>query len=197
MTFLSNTHKGELCAVISGLMYGLVGYFGVHITNAGNSIGAMTFWRCLISAAIAYILLFRKSIKIKITPDLWKIFIYGALFYGPCSMLFFYASHYIGTGLAMVIFFTYPAIVVIINKFLYKTNISIIYYTSIAIILAGMVLLADLGDTKFSITGIILGLLSALGYGCYISTSQKVKNVDPALSTCVGMCIFWFDIDGF
>jgi len=183
---LSNTNKGELYATISGLMYGLVGYFGINIINAGNSVGNMTFWRCIISAIIAAIIILLKCTKLEVKKsDIFKIFIYGAIFYGPCSMLFFYASRYIGTGLAMVIFFTYPAIVVLINKFLYKNTISRIYYISITVILVGMFFLADFGDTKFSITGIILGLFSALGYGCYMASSQSVSNVDPVLSTCV------------
>jgi len=186
MKLLSSTYKGELCAATSGLMYSLIGYFGIHIINAGNSVGNMTFWRCATSAIIAAAIMLPKYKAIELNKsDLFKIFIYGAIFYGPCSMLFFYASSYIGTGLTMVIFFTYPAIVVIINKFLYKTNISGIYYASITVILIGMLFLADLGDTKFSITGIILGLLSALGYGCYIAASQNVRNVDPVLSTCI------------
>lgn len=183
---LSNIHKGELYAIISGLMYGLVGYFGVNIINAGNSVGNMTFWRCFISAIIAVIIMLPRCNRLEIKKsDSFKIFIYGAIFYGPCSMLFFYASSYIGTGLAMVIFFTYPAIVVLINRFLYKNPISKIYYISITVILVGMFFLADFGDTKFSIIGIILGLFSALGYGCYMVSSQNIVNVDPVLSTCV------------
>jgi len=183
---ISNTHKGELYAATSGLMYGLVGYFGIHIINAGNSVENMTFWRCFTSAIISAIIIFLKYKAVEIHKSyLFKIFIYGVIFYGPCSILFFYASEYIGTGLAMVIFFTYPAIVVIINRFLYKTHISNIYYASITIILIGMLFLADLGDTKFSIIGIILGLSSALGYGCYIAASQNIKDVDPIFSTFI------------
>ena len=183
---ISNIRKGELYAAISGLMYGLIGYFGIHIINAGNSVENMTFWRCFTSAIIAAITMLPKHKSIDVNKrDLFIIFIYGAIFYGPCSILFFYSSNYIGTGLAMVIFFTYPAIVVIINKFLYKTNISGIYYASITIIFIGMLFIADLGNIKLSITGIILGLFSAVVYGCYIAASQNVKDVDPIVSTCI------------
>jgi drug/metabolite transporter (DMT)-like permease len=185
-SLISNTHKGELYAAASGLMYGLVGYFGIHIINAGNGIGNMTFWRCFTSAFIAAAIILPEYKALDFNKyDLFKIFIYGALFYGPCSILFFYASSYIGTGLAMVIFFTYPAMVVIINKFLYKNHISKIYYVSIGAILIGMFFLADLSNAKFNIIGIILGLFSALSYSGYMITSQNVNNINVVLSTCI------------
>ena len=186
MKFLSNIHKGELYAAISGLMYGLIGYFGVQIINAGNTISNMSAWRYIVASIIAAMIFFSKNKKITINKsDLFKIFIYGAIFYAPCSMVFFYASEYIGTGISMVIFFTYPAIVILLNRMLYKTQINRLYYLSIAIIFLGMILLADFSDAQLNMIGIIFALFSALGYGCYITACQNISNTDPVLSTCV------------
>ncbi len=186
MKLLSDTHKGELYAATSGLMYGLIGYFGVQIVNAGNTIGNMSSWRYITASLIAIIILISRSTKVTINhSDLLKIFVYGAIFYSPCSMVFFYASKYIGTGISMVIFFTYPAIVILLNKILYRTQINRLYYLSIAIIFLGMILLADLSDAQLNVKGILLALCSALGYGCYITACQNMRNIDPVLSTCV------------
>lgn len=190
---LLKRYKGEIYATLSGLMYGLVGYFGIQIINDGHTIATMTFWRCITSALIAFIILKVRGYKLALySPDVLKVFIYGAVFYGPSSILYFYASQHIGTGLAMVIFFIYPAIVVIINRVLYKIHISPIYYISIATIVGGMVLLADLGKGEFDLFGIILGLLSSLGFGAYVALCKTVEKIDPITSTfvvCLG-CAF-------
>lgn len=193
MKILTDTHKGELYAAISGLMYGLVGYFGIQIINAGNTISNMSSWRYIISFIIIIIVIIIQY-KEKPIPklDLFKIFIYGAIFYCPCSILFFYASEYIGTGISMVVFFTYPVIVIALNSLFYKVAIHKLYYLSVAIILSGMILLADFGDANLNMTGFIFGMLSSLGYGLYITSSQNIKNIDPVISTsivCLG-CAF-------
>ena len=186
MKLLSNTHKGELYAATSGLMYGLIGYFGVQIINAGNTVSNMSSWRYITAFFIAATILVIQSKKLSINrSDLFKIFIYGAKFYSPCSMVFFYASEYIGTGISMVIFFTYPAIVILLNRILYKTKINRLYYLSITVIFVGMTLLADFSDAQFNVNGILFALCSAIGYGCYITACQNIKNIDPVLSTCV------------
>ena len=146
----------------------------------------MSSWRYIMATLIAAIILMFRNKAVTINSyELFKIFLYGALFYGPCSMAFFYASEYIGTGISMVIFFTYPAIVILLNRILYRTEINKLYYISIAIIFLGMILLADLSEAQLNIKGIMFALFSAIGYGCYITSCQNMDNIDPVLSTCV------------
>src|SRR5438132_7429592 len=109
---LSNENKGTLYAIISGLFYGLVGYFGISVVHANFSISNMLFWRFLISILLIILFLTPKIRQIKINDRaIWGAFISGAIFYSSSSVTYFMASSYIGTGLSMVIFFTYPAFV--------------------------------------------------------------------------------------
>lgn len=111
-----------------------------------------------------------------------KMMLYGGVFYTASATIYFSACSYIGTGLAMVIFFTYPAIVMLFNWILYKIQPTRSYFTAIAIIIIGLILLADLNGAKVNIAGISFAVLSAIAYASYILLSKKIQN-SPLIST--------------
>ena len=181
---LSNEQKGSLYAIASGFLYGFVGYFGMSAMNTQLSAANMLFWRFLISA-LAVLPMVLWSYKANARPnvqEMWKAYLSGLLFYSISTLLYFLASPYIGTGLSMVIFFVYPAIVMFINYLFYKTAISHQYGIAITIILFGLCLLVDLKALTFDVIGITLSLLSALFYAAYIIASKQ-NRLDPMLST--------------
>jgi drug/metabolite transporter (DMT)-like permease len=177
--------QGELYAILSGLMYGLVGYFGSKI-SVEIGIGAMTFWRCLSSALVALIMLILWSRNYQFTFREFLIsFFSGFLFYGPSSIIYFYSSQHIGTGIAMTIFFIYPAFVILLNRFIYGIKASKNYYYAILIIFIGMVLLSDITEHNLEITGISLGVISAFCYAFYMIASSKVTHMDTIFATVI------------
>jgi drug/metabolite transporter (DMT)-like permease len=187
---LSDQYKGAIYAILSGLSYGFLGYFGVKLMESGLSIYNMLFWRFIISALFIALILFSKIVK---TPKdsenahlkiLLQVFFSGALFYAPCTIIYFFSSEYIGTGLAMVIFFTYPAIVMLLNKVFFRVKITKNSYFAFIILAVGMILLADPNGFKFDLVGVLLGVLSAAFYAAYIIASSKI-TVTPLLSTFV------------
>ena len=183
MKFLSNYQKGALYAITSGLCYSLLGYFGVTIMQAGSSVFNMLFWRFLISALFVLILLIPKYKTILQSPkSILKVLISGMAFYGTSSIAFFMSSCYIGTGLAMIIFFIYPAIVMIVNIVFYKAPFSKIYCVAFLIIIIGLTLLVDMQDFALDIIGVGLGIATAIFYAIYMVMSEKVE-VHPILST--------------
>ncbi len=183
MTLLTPENKGALYAITSGLFFGLVGYYGMSIINANLSVSTMLFWRFLVASMVIGIVLVVQRKKIACNgSELLKVFFYGAALYSLSTMIYFTASKSIGTGLGMVIFFTFPAMIMIINWILYRTKIPKSYYAALALILVGMVLLVDISEFKFDIIGICLGLVSAFFYACYGIASKK-SRLDPLLST--------------
>jgi drug/metabolite transporter (DMT)-like permease len=183
MTFLSDHHKGALYAISSGLCYGLLGYFGMSVIKADFSVYSMLFWRFFVATLFMALLLvpqYKHLLREK--TQLSKAFVYGLLFYGSSTTLYFMSSQYIGTGLAMVIFFTFPAMVMLINIVFYKATIHKIYYLAFAMIVIGMSLLVNPQSMSFDLYGIGLGVLCAFLYACYIAASKKI-TVPPMLST--------------
>lgn len=172
---MSHKKNGAFYAALSGLFFGLIGYFGVSAMNANISVNNMLFWRFFISSLFLGILLIPHIKKLSFNvKELATITFYGAAFYGTCSILYFVATQYIGSGLSMVIFFTYPSIVLLINFLFFKQKISKIYYLALLIIFLGMILLVN-GDTfSFNLMGISLSLLSALLYALYLIASKGI-----------------------
>lgn len=198
---LLNHHLGTLSAVLSGLFFGLIGYFGVSLMQAHISISTMLFWRFFVSSLFIGLLLLPKIKKIEWN---WKeqiaVFILGIVFYGGCSFLYFIATEYIGSGLSMVLFFTYPSMVMLINFLYYKEKISQFYYLAIIIIFLGLILLTQGSEFRFSGFGIILSLLAAICYASYLVLSKNIK-LPTLISTlmvslgamCVSLVIALFD----
>lgn len=181
--WFSREYLGMLYAILSGLLYGFLGYFGMSIIRDDISVTNMLFWRFLISTLFIALLLIPKFNKLQDNPkELFKVFLYGIAFYSISSMIYFFASEYIGTGLAMVIFFCHPAIVLLINYLFYKTKITKIYYLAITLIFLGMCCLIDLHELKLDIFGIVLAILSAVLYAAYIVVSKR-NTVSPLNSS--------------
>lgn len=162
-------------AVSSGLLYGLLGYFGVKLIGSGISVFALSFWRFVVSMAfLSVIFLYKrpplKRGQIKLHG---KAFLAGAIFYVAPSILFFSASRYIGTGQAMVIFFVYPVFVMLLNWLFDKKPIKPLYFLSFGLILTGMIFLVDLREASFDFLGIGLSLLCALFYAIYVVLGKK------------------------
>ena len=124
------------------------------------------------------------------------VLLYGTVFYTGCSIFYFVASKYLGTGLSMVVFFTYPAMVMILNWLIYKTKITKRYYLSIALILIGMSLLIDRHEFTVDILGIGAGVLSSFFYALYILSSKKsrLSALSSTLTLSLGCALACFII---
>ncbi len=182
MSSMTSPKKGLLLAGLSGLLYGLLGYFGTRLLETGLSVYTMSFWRFLGSFLLAlFLIFFTKENKGSIKQHLNILFI-GAIFYTAPGILFFMASPLIGTGQAMVIFFIFPAFVMILNRIFYKEAIKNRYLWSFLVIIIGLILLVDLSELSFDLMGISLSLLAAFFYAIYLFLSAK-SRLSPISST--------------
>ncbi len=189
---INQEYRGSIYAILSGFLYGFIGYFGLSAMNGNLSASTMLFWRFLISSMIILIIMLP---KIKKNNDSYKnmflAFLTGAFFYGISTWLYFLASNYIGSGLAMVIFFTYPVLIMLLNYFFYGQAIPQVYYFAILVILMGMTLMVDMDALSFNLWGILLGIASAFFYACYVIGSKR-NELSPNMSTfmvCLGCMV--------
>jgi drug/metabolite transporter (DMT)-like permease len=192
---ISIEQRGSIYAILSGFLYGFVGYFGVSIIHSSISITNMLFWRFMIASLVIGVILFLTKPKQFPHKDMCIAFVNGAIFYGLSTWLYFLACPYIGSGLAMVILFTFPAMVMLLNHFIFKKEIPTIYYFALAIIIIGMCFFIDKNEIRVDIVGIVLSIFSALSYAGYIVSSKKITSLTPMLSTlmiCSGCATTFF-----
>lgn len=180
-TTVLSSQKGNWLAITSGFLYGLLGYFGMRLIGTGMSALNISCWRFLLSFILMLTIFLFSSRKCHFTKEYIQAFLNGALFYAAPSSLFFLGSQYIGTGQCMVIFFSFPVFVMMLNRIFYGQVIKRRYFISFLIIIIGLIMLVDVKEVNFDILGIGLGLLSAVFYAFYVVFSKKI--ILPALPT--------------
>lgn len=190
--------RGILLTALSGILYGSIGYFGSTLMANGLTLYEMLMWRFLASTVcLIPVLPFICSYSDirKHSLALLQLVGLGIIFYGAGTGFYFAAGQSIGTGLAMVIFFTYPIFVVGMSGFSEKKRPSQWVILALLMIVLGCALIAfgSHGDAKLELFGIGLAFISGMSYGSYILTSKKAsRQISPILSTfavCVGSTI--------
>lgn len=189
---MTKERLGSTYAILSGFLYGFIGYFGLSAMHGTMSSSTMLFWRFFISSIAILIILFPQLKKATDAPkQMVHAFFTGVFYYGLSTWLYFLACQYISSGVSMVIFFTYPVLIMLINFLVYKQAIPKIYYLAILIILIGMTLLVDINSLSFNLWGLLLGITSAFFYACYIISSKR-NTLSPHMSTlmvCLGCMV--------
>lgn len=180
---MTHYHYGMACAVLSGVFFGLIGYFGLEVMHASVSVYSMLFWRFFVSALFICLLFLVYSNK---NQERWqamfKVVFYGAVFYSTSSILYFMASERVGSGLAMVIFFVYPAIVMLLEGLVFKSAVSKMYCVPLAVILVGIGCLVYGQEMILNWQGIGFAILSAFLFALYI-IAIKNNPTSPLYST--------------
>ena len=195
------TLRASVLVAISGILYGFLGYLGTNVIRDEISISTMLFWRFFIAAIwIFFFLLFKHVKQTTINyPDkstLFLIFILGAIAYAGGSGFYFLSSQYIGTGLAMVIFFSYPIMVAIISWLLHGSKLNPGIILTLILITLGLFLIHNSSSAEMSSLGIAFGIINALCYALYLLVSKRLSRIaiDSDIYTimvCIGSFVIF------
>lgn len=167
---------------LSGILYGFLGFFGAQLLNEKFSVSTMLFWRFLIAGfwMLGYSC-WKQEIAFKNLSrlSLFSIPLFlSTICYSAGSAFYFLASRHTGTGLAMVIFFSYPLFVAIFAWAQNNWRINKYAMAALLAIVIGLFLLKGDDGNPITITGIVLGIISALFYAIYVfKTKQIVKEI--------------------
>lgn len=193
---INNQLRGTFLVAISGMLYGIMAYFGTQLFQQHLSVENMLFWRFLIASFWMMGFIFFSTKKIA-KPDLsrsaiMKMMIFGAITYSGASAFYFMACEYIGTGVAMVIFFSYPIFVTLFAWCLSQWKMNKTAFLSLVFVIIGLIFLKGNGKAELNLFGIGLGMIAAIFYAVYIYGSQHTsKSLDSRLLTlliCLGNC---------
>ncbi len=191
-------NKGIFYTSLSALLYGSIGYFGIRIINLGMNINSMLLWRFIFSCllllpVILYLILKNKYLLTNKYIILTKLSLLGA-FQSISTACYFKASSLIGSGLSMVLFFSYPIFVIGFSYLLKKTPLSRHTLGSLALIIIGCAMIAHGGlQAELNIKGFGLALFSGLFYSFYMffskELSEEVSSLFATFSVCFGAMI--------
>lgn len=199
ITPISLQLRGTFLVGLSGILFGLIGILGTKILDLSFTIENMLFWRFLIASL--WILLIcaicKKNIFQKNNTDISivKTFIFAAISYSASSALYFVSSKQVGTGVGMVIFFSFPIFIALFTWVLNGWRVDKYALISVMAVTVGLLFLKGEGKQALNIFGIAMGLLAAIFYAIYVYGSQhSAKKLDALLLTllvCVGNTIIF------
>lgn len=194
--------QGTILVALSGMLYGVMGYLGTQLFHENFSIPTMLFWRffiaslwMLLTLAIAKKNIFQNNDD---RATIMRTFILGTLSYCGASSFYFLASQHIGTGAAMVIFFSYPIFVALFTWVLSTWRMNKHALLSLFAVVIGLILLKGRGENALNLAGILFAMLASLSYAAYIYSNQhSAKTIDSRLLTllvCLGNTILFLII---
>jgi len=163
--------KSELYVIIAAVLWGFIGLGVTGLTNCGisrTSIGFVRAFTAFVSLA-AYLFFTDKSAFTLKLKDLWCFFgtgVVGLLLFNIC---YFNAMKMTSIAVAAVLLYTAPAFVIILSAILFKEKITSVKIVSMCAMFAGCVLVSGVfeGGASFSARGVIIGIMSGIGYALY------------------------------
>lgn len=197
---MSLERKGILFAISSGILYGLLGFFSTGLLESGMSVPNVSFWRFFVAFLFAFVIFLLRHQDPGHWRGLFALALIGGVFYSIPSSLFLNASRYIGTGQAMVIFFTFPVFVMLFNWLFLGQPLKPPYLLSFMLIVVGLALLVDLHEIKTDFVGIGYGLIAAFFYAIYIFLSKRLNlpafnSTMMVLLGCCASSLFFASVD--
>jgi drug/metabolite transporter (DMT)-like permease len=193
--------RASLFVVISAILYGFLGYIGTSVLDDGMTISTMLFWRFITAAA--WILLFivwrqcrQTAVEYPSKKNFFKMFMLGAVGYTGTSGFYFLSSQYVGTGLAMVIFFSYPIIVAITPCIRHRRKLNGGIAITLIVMTTGLFMIRNSSSTEMNFLGIFYGIVNAICYAFYVMGSKRLSSakMDSNIFTfmvCMGSAVIF------
>jgi drug/metabolite transporter (DMT)-like permease len=196
---ISNQLHGTLLVALSGTLFGFLGYLGTQLVHLEFSIENMLFWRFLMASLwmLPGVMLLKSTqpIKAHAKSTLLKILTISAFCYTGNSAFYFIAAQHIGTGLAMVIFFSFPVFVTILMWTFDGWRANRYAVAALVAVGIGLILLKGHGEDSVDLFGLGFAGLAAISYAFYIYDNQHhSKTINTRLLTflvCIGSTVIF------
>lgn len=173
---MNNNIKGFAYGIITSATFGLIPLFTLPLMAKGMQFDSILFYRFLFAAlALTGIMIGRKE-SLRIERREIPILLLLGFFYTISAMFLFWGYNFMSAGIATTLHFTYPIFVTLIMLFFFKEKTSWITLLAIALAICGVARLSiNEGEVQLSSFGVIIVLLSAVGYALYITTVNKSR----------------------
>lgn len=177
---------GDILIIIAGLFWGSMGIFVRHLNGLGFTSIQVACVRLVTAGIIFALILLIKDpkgfrISIKDIPLFFALGLVSILFFTCC---YFTAIRLMTMSTAAILLYTSPIWVMLLSVIFLKEKITSRKITALILAFAGCVLVSGFGG-KVTLTGVLAGLGSGLGYGLYsIFGTFALKKYKPLTVTC-------------
>ena len=172
---------GIIFILISGASFGLLPWFARTAYDHGTEpLGMLTVRFTFASVVLLTIQGFRyKKISLPSRKLGLQLFLLGAVGYAPQATFFFFGVERIDTSLATVIFYTYPAFVVLASWVVFRHTPSVRMAVCLIVAVLGTALTAGQISTGSGL-GVALMFGASIWYTGYILISSKITGQSGA-----------------
>lgn len=167
----SSYKKGIILIIISAIMFGINPAFSVMLRSGGMNLPASLLSRFLISAILYFFILVKRGQlnDLRIMDSTKVSLLVAGLFFFFMALTLLASYAYIPSGLATVIHFTYPALVMLLAVILKQQKPSVAVVVGVVLSLLAVALISyPSGDVRLNSTGILLAAVSAISISIYV-----------------------------
>lgn len=171
--------RGGLAVVAAAVCFSTLPILGKLALGAGAALWPMVAWRFLGGAAVAWLLLLPAGARLPHRKGTLVLLALGVL-YGAVGLAFLASLQWIPATTASLVFYTYPAAVLVLAALFLGERITPGRVVSLVLAVTGCALTAGLGGAAGALEGVLLVLLSVAGLSVYITASRHVMEDLPA-----------------
>ncbi|KYH35115.1 putative DMT superfamily transporter inner membrane protein [Clostridium tepidiprofundi DSM 19306] len=161
--------KGIFYIILSAVAFGIMPILAKIAYIYGSNSVSVLFFRFAFASIMLLAYIKYKNFSLKLNKkQIILILILGLIGYTGCSIIIFTSYNYISVGLATMILYIHPAIVVIFTALFCNENITLRKIVSLIMTLVGLVILVDIKGCHLNLFGILLAFISAICYSIYV-----------------------------
>lgn len=172
-----NKLNGFIYGILSSASFGLIPLFAIPAMQHGMDFMNVLSYRFLFATLSLAILLKVRKNSFRIEKTDFTILSPLAIFYLISSVFLLWGYKFMPSGIATTLHFTYPIITTLVMMIFFREKSSKWRISAILLAIAGVYALSHTEPSgKASLAGIIIVLLSAVGYALYLVAVGQRKN---------------------
>ena len=188
---------GYFYALLAAFLFGANGSVSKVIIEAGFSAIQLTQMRVLGAAVISGIVLLaldRRSFRLP--PRQWPVIIVlGVVGVGLLQATYAFAIALLPVGIALLLEYLAVLMVAVVAFFFFKEKVHIRLWAAIALVIVGLIVVAEIWASTLNPVGVLWGLAAAVSLATYFLVGERqLKTISPlALSfwTMSVATLFW------
>ena len=171
--------SGFLYGLASSASFGLIPLFTVPLLTGGMGFMSVLTYRFVFATMfLAIMLMLRKQSFAVKKKDLLSLLLLS-VFYIISSLFLIWGYTFMSSGIATTIHFMYPVITTVIMMFFFHERKSPWRIGAVLTAIAGVYFLSKKnGDAEFDWLGVIIVLISGLGYALYLVAIGQMKKLE-------------------
>jgi drug/metabolite transporter (DMT)-like permease len=177
--------RAVFAALAGSVMVGFLPILTRRLYDDGMSPFSLLFWRYGI--ALVVLMLVARLARVDFRPA-WRrgglrIILVGATLGSAQTLCFFESLRWLETGIAVLLFYTYPAITLFLERILFGRPVRPVVVLCVAMILAGAGLIAGQGlhDLSIDPRGLLWAVPGTVVYAVYLAANARLMGRHPPL----------------